>query len=85
MSVEELVHRALNSVQDEVVAATRKYKPFNSCHEGFAVLAEEVDELWDEVKVKQGSRDMEKLYNEAKQCAAMAVRFMVDCCMRGPQ
>lgn len=69
---------ALDDVYEEVEKAMSKYPPFNSAHEGYSVLAEEVDELWEEVKVKQGNRDVDKLYAEAKQVAAMAVRFMVD-------
>jgi hypothetical protein len=52
----------------------------NSAHEGYAVLAEEVDELWDHVKVKQGSRNIEKMTYEAVQVAAMALRFIIDVC-----
>jgi hypothetical protein len=50
----------------------------NSAHEGFAVLAEEVDELWDHVKVKQGKRDVPEMVYEAVQVAAMALRFIID-------
>lgn len=52
----------------------------NSAHEGYAVLAEEVDELWDHVKVKQGKRDIPEMTYEAVQVAAMALRFIVDVC-----
>jgi hypothetical protein len=58
----------------ELASIPEKYRrPFNSTHEGFAVLKEEVDELWDEVK-KNGSK--ERLRAEAVQVAAMAVRFI---------
>lgn len=70
--------RAIKDVTDEVVAAMAKYPAMNSAHEGWAVIWEELDELWDEVKVKQGHRNAEKLYQEAKQTAAMAIRFMLD-------
>jgi cytochrome c556 len=48
---------------------------FNSPHEGFGVLREEVDELWEAV------RDLENTDGrlEAAQVAAMAIRFMVEC------
>jgi hypothetical protein len=52
----------------------------NSAHEGYAVLAEEVDELWDHVKVKQGKRDIPEMAYEAVQVAAMALRFIIDVC-----
>lgn len=49
---------------------------FNSAHEGFAVLKEEVDELWDQVKVNQKKRDLDEMRNEAIQVAAMALKFL---------
>jgi len=67
-------------IEREVSDAKAKWPPFNSAHEGYAVLAEEVDELWDHVKVNQKKRDLPAMYKEAKQVAAMALRFMRECC-----
>lgn len=67
-------------VLDEVRKASKNWPKFNSAHEGYAILLEEVDELWDEVKVNQKRRDLIKMRSEAKQVAAMAIRFMGDCC-----
>ena len=64
----------------ELTQAIQRFAPFNSAHEGFAVLKEEVDELWDEVKAKQGARDVDKMRKEAIQVAAMAMRFVIDVC-----
>ena len=50
----------------------------SSFHEGYAVILEELEELWDEVKLKPHMRSKEKLRVEAMQIAAMAIRFMVD-------
>ena len=53
-----------------------------SAHEGYAVLLEEVDELWDEVKKnpsKYAHRDKD-MRKEAIQIAAMAIRFVLDVC-----
>lgn len=65
----------------EFRAAREKFAPFNSAHEGFAVLKEEVDELWDEVK-KGGTqkRSKTRMRKEAIQVAAMALRFIEDVC-----
>ncbi len=71
--------QAIAMVYDEVLRA-QNWPAMNSAHEGFAVLAEEVDELWDEVKVRQPDRDLAKMTKEATQAAAMAVRFLVDVC-----
>jgi NTP pyrophosphatase (non-canonical NTP hydrolase) len=72
----------LNAVRMEVLSAQEKFPEFNSAHEGFSVLYEEVDELWDHVKVKQGRRNSEEMMKEAIQVAAMAVRFAHDICIK---
>lgn len=71
---------ALNQVLDELKRACESFPPFASAHEGFAILKEEVDELWDEVKKNPKTRDPQKLLVEAKQVATMAMRFMLDVC-----
>jgi hypothetical protein len=65
-------------VRAEVRRATAKYAPFNSAHEGYAVLLEEVEELWAEVKKAPAARDPRAMREEAVQVAAMAVRFIHD-------
>tara|TARA_R110000787_G_scaffold37412_8_gene95046 strand:- start:1127 stop:1393 length:267 start_codon:yes stop_codon:yes gene_type:complete len=63
------------AVHNELLEAAEKFEPFNSAHEGYAVLLEEVDELWQEVK---HGNDFHKLEAEAIQVAAMAIRFIHD-------
>ncbi len=70
---------AFNDVREELARAMM-WPAMNSAHEGYAVLLEEVDELWDHVKVKQGKRDIAAMRKEAIQVAAMAIRFMLDVC-----
>lgn len=65
---------------DEVRSARRRFSAFNSAHEGYAVMLEEVDELWDEVKAQNSERKIDNMRAEAKQVAAMAISFMVDVC-----
>lgn len=60
---------------EEAARAMAKFKPFNSSHEGFAVLDEEVDELWDAIR----SNDLEHARKEAIQVAAMALRYIAEC------
>jgi hypothetical protein len=62
----------------EALRAAIKWSPFNSAHEGFAVLLEEVDELKAHVWTNQTRRDMNAMRAEAVQVAAMALRFIVD-------
>ncbi len=68
-------------VEREVVRARNKHpRNFNSSHEGYAVLLEEVDELWEEVRNQTEERSYAKMRMEAIQIAAMAVRFIEDVC-----
>jgi len=70
----------LEDVTVELKQALNRWPPFNSAHEGFAVLAEEVDELWEHVKTNQKRRDPNAMRKEAVQVAAMALRFALDVC-----
>lgn len=70
----------LSLVEVELYKAIISYKPFNSPHEGYAVMLEEVDELWEEVKKKPSKVSVKKMQKEALQIAAMAVRFVYDSC-----
>jgi len=45
-------------VSKEIQTAKEKYGPFNSTHELYGVLIEEVNEFWDQVKIKNYSPDM---------------------------
>ena len=69
---------AANCALNELLRATRLHGPMRGTHEGYAVILEEVDELWDEVKKKHPDKAM--LREEAIQVAAMALRFVVDVC-----
>jgi len=68
---------ALAEIQNEYQKAAKKFPKFNSTHEGYAILKEEVDELWDNVK---GNCSNDLLKEEAIQVGAMAIRFLIDCC-----
>ena len=73
------IHPMWSEVRKELASATEKFPPFHSGHEGYAVIKEELDELWEEVKKKQSTPGRaEAMYKEALQVAAMALRFMVD-------
>lgn len=64
-------------VETEFINANEKFNiGFNSFHEGYSIIHEELDELWDNVKLK--NPNPEKLKKEAKQVAAMAIRFLYD-------
>lgn len=67
---------AVALIIEELERATEKFGRFKSAHEGYAVLLEEVDELWQEVK--SNNRDGQE--EEAIQVAAMALRYLHDLC-----
>lgn len=76
---EKLYDIAMELLQ-EAYKATNRYPKFNSEHEGYAVLLEEVDELWREVMKSPKNREPQKLRAEAVQVGAMALRFLYDRC-----
>lgn len=58
----------------ELDRATSKFGSFNSSHEGYAVMKEEFDEMWDEIK----RNDIQRSREECVQVAAMAFRYLID-------
>lgn len=72
----------LREVAAELERAERRFGPMASAHEGYAVVLEELDELWAEVKDNKRLPDEYRaaMRKEAMQVAAMALRFIVDCC-----
>ena len=70
----------VTDVEVELIQAMMYWPKFASAHEGYAILLEEVDELWDIVKLKPVNRDVAAMRAEAVQIAAMALRFIIDCC-----
>lgn len=65
-------------VVTELSNAVEKFPKFNSRHEGFAVIKEELDELWDAIKDKEATD--QDIKDEATQVAAMGLRFLTDLC-----
>lgn len=65
---------ACAAIVAEFYRAESKHKPMNSHHEGYAVIAEELDELWDDVKADR----KEAAFTEAVQVGAMAMRFIAN-------
>lgn len=72
-----LTHQDMAVVQEiinEFVRAQR-FHDFNSEHEGYAVLKEEVDELWDAIKNNKHSSTEDRVA-EAIQVAAMGMKYV---------
>lgn len=81
------IREILDEVGIEVARAQVMFPRLTaSAHEGFAVLKEEVDELWDEVRGKSDgdqearAKRRARMRKEAVQVAAMAVRFIQEVC-----
>jgi len=65
---------AIEKVLEELHHANAKYGKFSSKHEGYAIIREELEELWEEIKSKNSNPS--SLQEEARQVAAMAIQFM---------
>lgn len=63
------------TIEQEMENAVRDNGEFASIHEGWAVLKEEEDELWDLVRQKDADRDGRQVTQEAVQVAASAIRI----------
>ena len=70
---------AMREVAEEYFKAQEEFPPFFSKHDGIGIIHEEFIELRDAAywphKLKPEDDDA---YTEAKQLAAMAIRYMVD-------
>ena len=73
MSYSESAEEILNEVQRAKAIWKDDFKNY---HEAYAVILEEVDELWDEIKKK--NQDKEKIRKEAIQSAAMLLRLITE-------
>ena len=78
MTTTKRIEELTRLVAAELERAQDMHAPLSSCHEAYAVIVEEVEELWDEVKKKREHRDTEHMRREAIQIAAMALRFIHD-------
>jgi hypothetical protein len=74
----ENLRRFYRDVDQELTRAMERYPRMNSAHEAYAVILEELEELWQEIKVKQAHHDHAAMRKEAVQIAAMVARFVVD-------
>lgn len=70
---------ALNEIEAEVIRAKTLFPTdFYNQHEAYAVILEEVDELWEEIKKNQKNYDLPAQKKEAIQAAAMLTRLIVE-------
>ena len=69
-------YRLAVEVLDELRTARTVFAAMHSPHEGFAVIKEELDELWEHVRGNTGRG--RRARREAIQIAAMAMRYIID-------
>lgn len=70
---------AIDTVDEEMAAAANKFGPFASMHEAWGVLAEEVEELTEAIRMKQGDPARAgSIEREAIQVAAVALRIAIE-------
>ena len=72
---EAMKEALLSEIGDEYERACKKFSKFNSRHEGYAVILEELDEAWDSIKTNQLNAILEL---EIIQVGAMCLRFLMD-------
>ena len=89
-SMVETMTKAYETVEEIVLAyvkARSKHAPMRGPHEGYAIILEELDELWDVVKVWQPAdatamddytANMKRMRKEALHVAAMALAFLLE-------
>ncbi len=69
-----LTQMALDQVLKEMQNGEKAWGKLTTMHYGYAVLQEEIDELWTAIKLQ----DKSAMRDEAKQVAAIAIRLMLD-------
>lgn len=67
-------HSQTTAIEAEYLRARTKFPKFNSAHEGYAVMLEEVEEMWEAIK----KNDIIHARAEAVQVAAMALAFLME-------
>lgn len=75
-------YAALVLVEHSLDKAIALHGPMRGFHEAYAVILEELDEVWEEVKRIKSSSDpvTPEMVKELTHVAAMAMRALVDLC-----
>ena len=68
----------LGDLLTELAHVQMQHPPLHSLHEAYAVILEEVDELWEECRKKKDERVPQEVRKELLQIAAMAWRAALD-------
>jgi len=68
--------KCLELAEKEYERSNGLYPMFHSTHEGYAVIKEEVDELWDYIKESKSTRSTIAQEGEVIQIMAMCIKFL---------
>ncbi|OCZ54326.1 hypothetical protein [Dehalobacter sp. TeCB1] len=71
----EEITGVMSLMAGELIDANEKYPLFASAHEGYGVMAEEFQELFDEIRKKKP--DYKAMHDEAIQLGAMCMKFIL--------
>jgi tetrahydromethanopterin S-methyltransferase subunit H len=72
------IGKSIKTIITEYNHTIIKHAPFHSTYEGWALIKQKVDELWEEVKKEESGDSKEAMLKEAAQIGAMAMRFIID-------
>jgi hypothetical protein len=85
MNTDRIIQTHADRVAAEVKRAMSLHPPMHSAHEAFAVIVEELEEFWEDVKINpkklsegQRTERLEHMRGELTQTAAMCLRALVD-------
>lgn len=76
--VEHAIKETIRTVETELRRAMDIHGKVLSWHDGYGKIQEEVDEFFDEVKLRAEHRNTLKASKEAIQIAAMSLRTVID-------
>jgi hypothetical protein len=76
LNLPRIGHETARAIEEELVSSDRHGSTFHSLHEAYAVLLEEVEEVWDIAKQKRRLRSKGELRKELIQIAAMAIKAL---------
>jgi hypothetical protein len=74
------IDEALKQIEHEYLRASDLYPDLHSNHEAYAVIKEEIDELWDAIKKQKGIKGNKEIRAELIQVGAMVVRYLNNLC-----
>ncbi len=76
--VKTLKEQVVEELFNEMKRGVMRYKSYKSLHEAYAVIKEELDELWEEIKKKPNQQSDEAILRESLHVAATALRLVLE-------